>query len=106
MSKISIKGVGTTHEKNDFSFTPNGKRNRSCKSFRRRGIGLMTEKGDFEFTTLPTRQRGGGKQIKKTAHGGLSYTQDGAYFFYCKVFDNEGIDFAKAMRKELKEALS
>lgn len=107
MAKISINGVGMTHDKNDFSFRPNGNRMvKSCKSFRRRGIGILTEKGNFEFTTPPPKQRGQGKCLKKTAHGGLSYTQDGAYFFYCKVFDSEGLDYASTMRNELEEALS
>ena len=106
MAKISIKGVGMTHSKNDFSFTPNGKEIRSCQSFRRRGIGILTEKGNFEFTTPTPKQRGQGKCLKKTAHGGLSYTQDGAHFFYCKVFDSEGLDYATTMRNELEEAFS
>ena len=38
--------------------------------------------------------------------GGLSVTQDGAYFFYCKVYKDEGLDYAEVMRKELEEALS
>ena len=66
----------------------------------------MTESGNFEFSTPPPKQRGKGKSKKKTAHGGLSETQAGAYFFYCKVYKHEGLDYAEVMRKELEEALS
>ena len=106
MAKISINGVGTAHHGHVFEFTPKRKRARRCKSFRRRGVGTMTESGNFEFTTPPPKQRGKGNRLKKTAHGGLSVTQDGAYFFYCKVYKDEGRDYAEVMRKELEEALS
>ena len=106
MAKISINGVGTAHDGNVFEFAPKCKRVRSCKSFRRRGLGIMTESGNFEFSTPPSKPRGKGNRLKKTAHGGLSVTQDGAYFFYCKVYKDEGLDYAEVMRKELEEALS
>ena len=66
----------------------------------------MTESGNFEFSTPPSKPRGRGNRLKKTAHGGLSVTLDGAYFFYCKVYKDEGLDYAEVMRKELEEALS
>ena len=106
MAKISINGVGTAHDGKVFEFTPKCKRVRSCKSFRRRGVGTMTESGNFEFSTPPSKPRGKGNRLKKTAHGGLSVTLDGAYFFYCKVYKDEGLDYAEVMRKELEEALS
>ena len=106
MAKINLKGVGTVHDGIGFEFKPKCKEVRSCKSFRRRGVGIMTESGNFEFTTPPPKQRGKGICKKKTAHGGLSITQDGAYYFYCKVYKNEGLDYAEVMRKELEEALS
>ena len=106
MAKISINGVGTAYDGIGFEFKPKCKEVRSCKSFRRRGVGTMTESGNFEFTTPPPKQRGRGNRLKKTAHGGLSVTQDGAYFFYCKVYKDEGLDYAEVMRKELEEALS
>ena len=105
MAKISINGVGTAHDGNVFEFTPKCKKVISCKSYRRRGIGIMTESGNFEFTTPPPKQRGKGICQKKTAHGGLSITQDGAYYFYCKVYNHEGLDYAEVMRKELEEGL-
>ena len=106
MAIISIKGVGTAYDGIGFEFKPKCKEVRSCKSFRRRGVGTMTESGNFEFSTPPPKQRGRGNRLKKTAHGGLSVTQDGAYFFYCKVYKDEGLDYAEVMRKELEEALS
>ena len=106
MAKISIKGVGIAHDGIGFEFKPKFKEVRSCKSFRRRGIGILTESGNFEFSTPPPKQRGRGNSQKKTAHGGLSVTQDGAYYFYCKVYKYEGLDYAEVMRKELEEALA
>ena len=105
MAKINIKGVGAVHDDNKFEFQPKCKKTISCKSYRRRGIGIMTESGNFEFSTPPPKQRGRGICKKKTAHGGLSITQDGAYYFYCKVYKAEGLDYAEVMRKELEEAL-
>ena len=105
MAKINLKGVGTVHEDNKFEFQPKCKKVISCKSYRRRGIGIMTESGNFEFTTPPPKQIGKGICKKKTAHGGLSITQDGAYYFYCKVYKDEGLDYAEVMRKELEEVL-
>ena len=106
MTKIKLRGVGIAHDGIGFEFKPKCKEVRSCKSFRRRGVGIMTESGNFEFTTPPPKQRGRGKRLKKTAHGGLSETLDGAYYFYCKVYKHEGLDYAAVMRKELEEALS
>ena len=71
-----------------------------------KGVGTVPDGNVFEFTTPPPKQRGKGICKKKTAHGGLSITQDGAYYFYCKVYKNEGLDYAEVMRKELEEALS
>ena len=71
MAKISINGVGTAHDGIVFEFTPKCKRVRSCKSFRRRGVGTMTESGNFEFSTPPSKPRGKGNRLKKTAYGGL-----------------------------------
>ena len=106
MTTIKLRGVGIAHDGIGFEFKPKCKEVRSCKSFRRRGLGIMTESGNFEFSTPPPKQRGRGKRQKKTAHGVLSVTQDGAYFFYCKVYKDEGLDYAEVMRKELEEALS
>ena len=106
MTTIKLRGVGIAHDGIGFEFKPKCKEVRSCKSFRRRGVGIMTESGNFEFSTPPPKQRGRGKRLKKTAHGGLSETLDGAYYFYCKVYKNEGLDYAAVMRKELEEALS
>ena len=106
MTKIKLRGVGIAHDGIGFEFKPKCKEVRSCKSFRRRGVGIMTESGNFEFSTPPSKPRGKGNRLKKTAHGGLSVTQDGAYYFYCKVYKNEGLDYAEVMRKELEEALS
>ena len=106
MTKIKLRGVGIAHDGIGFEFKPKCKEVRSCKSFRRRGVGIMTESGNFEFSTPPPKQRGRGKRLKKTAHGGLSETLDGAYYFYCKVYKDEGLDYAAVMRKELEEALS
>ena len=106
MTKIKLRGVGIAHDGIGFEFKPKCKEVRSCKSFRRRGVGIMTESGNFEFSTPPPKQRGRGKRLKKTAHGGLSETLDGAYYFYCKVYKDEGLDYAEVMRKELEEALS
>ena len=106
MTTIKLRGVGIAHDGIGFEFKPKCKEVRSCKSFRRRGVGIMTESGNFEFSTPPPKQRGRGNRLKKTAHGGLSVTQDGAYFFYCKVYKDEGLDYAEVMGKGRGEAWS
>lgn len=102
---VQLEGVAHVSEKKCVMFCPDEPVPDVVSPFLTVGKGQLMRDGTFDFSPIPPRKKRGGTLLKKVAHGRLSATKDGAYLLTIKVFKYEGLDAARVMASEAREAI-
>ena len=101
---LQLTGEAHYDKGNNFMFCPYEPVVGQVWRFRCHGVAQLMSDGTFEFVPKPVL-RAKSILIKKTAHGRLSETKDGAIQLTLKVYKNEGLNIKETILKEAKEAL-
>lgn len=100
-----IDGVASIGENNSISFASDQAIPDTVHKFRTLGIVQTLSDGSFDFQPV-VRHQSRANRIKKTAHGGISATKDGAILLWVKVYKDEGLDIADTILDEAVDATS
>ncbi|MDY3847893.1 MAG: hypothetical protein SOZ58_06195 [Prevotella sp.] len=103
---VQLEGVAHVNIGKLVMFCPDNPVPGVVNPFVTNGKGQLMRDGTFDFSPLPPQKRRRGILLKKVAHGRLSATKDGAFLLTLKVFKHEGLNVAKVMSKEAKEAIN
>lgn len=101
---LQLTGEAHYDEGNNFMFCPFEPNMGQVGKYYGHGVAQLMSDGTFEFVPKPLL-RAKSILIKKTAHGRLSETKDGAIQLTLKVYKSEGLNIKETILKEAKEAL-